>query len=133
MGGADSNAMRPSPEQTPRQKTVAPNAQDSARVTESGTPSPGVDDMPYIRFAIDQLTRDEELLGEGRHGSALSTEYPVERIVPDEGLGYYTSTTTQPVEQPKKEPQVLDRCDSPGKLEHFSPFSLHAGDTYLNT
>ncbi|PGH32085.1 hypothetical protein GX50_05154 [[Emmonsia] crescens] len=113
MGGADSNAMRPSPEQTPRQKTVAPNAQDSARVTESGTPSPGVDDMPYIRFAIDQLTRDEELLGEGRHGSALSTEYPVERIVPDEGLGYYTSTTTQPVEQPKKEPQVLDRCDSP--------------------
>ncbi|KLJ13850.1 hypothetical protein EMPG_11232 [Blastomyces silverae] len=114
-GAEGSSGIIRDPEQTPRQKTNAPDVQDGARVTESGTPSPGVDDMPYIRFAIDQLTRDEELLGEGRHGSVVSTEYPVERIVPDEGLGYYTTTTTttQPVEQPKKEPQILDRCDTP--------------------
>ncbi|OJD17581.1 hypothetical protein AJ78_02332 [Emergomyces pasteurianus Ep9510] len=112
MGGTGSSAIGRDLEQTPKQMAVAPNVQDGGRVTESGTPSPGVDDMPYIRFAIDQLTRDEELLGEGRRGSVLSTEDPVERIVPDEGLGYYTSTTTQPVEQPK-EPQILDRCDSP--------------------
>jgi len=26
-------------------------------------PTPGIDDTPYIRFAIDQLTRDEEVVG----------------------------------------------------------------------
>ncbi|EED13696.1 conserved hypothetical protein [Talaromyces stipitatus ATCC 10500] len=56
--------------------------------------TPGVDDSPYLRFAIDQLTRDEEVAGVGRHGSVVSTstttaDYPVERIVPDENLGYY--------------------------------------------
>ncbi|EZF32975.1 hypothetical protein H101_03447 [Trichophyton interdigitale H6] len=66
----------------------------SAARAESGTPTPGTDDSPYIRFAIDQLTRDEELSGHGRHGSlATSADYPVERLVPDEGLGYYTNAT----------------------------------------
>ena len=32
-------------------------------------PTPGVDDTPYIHFAIDQLTRDEELLGRSRDPS----------------------------------------------------------------
>ena len=32
-------------------------------------PTPGVDDTPYIQFAIDQLTRDEELLGRSRDQS----------------------------------------------------------------
>ncbi|OKL62779.1 hypothetical protein UA08_01859 [Talaromyces atroroseus] len=54
----------------------------------SGT-TPGVDDSPYLRFAIDQLTRDEEVAGVGRHGSVVSADYSVERIVPDENLGYY--------------------------------------------
>ncbi|MCJ1397606.1 hypothetical protein MMC11_000801 [Xylographa trunciseda] len=31
-------------------------------------PTPGVDDTPYIQFAIDQLTRDEELMGRRRVG-----------------------------------------------------------------
>lgn len=57
-------------------------------------PTPGVDERPYIRFAIEQLTRDEELLGRGRQGSISSINYPVERIIPDEGLGYYTATAT---------------------------------------
>lgn len=66
----------------------------SAARAENGTPTPAMDDSPYIRFAIDQLTRDEELTGHGRHGSlATSADYPVERLVPDEGLGYYTNTT----------------------------------------
>ncbi|KAK2829849.1 hypothetical protein FQN49_007200 [Arthroderma sp. PD_2] len=69
----------------------ASTARGDNRVLDNGTPTPGTDDSPYIRFAIDQLTRDEELRGEGRHGS-LATDYPVERIVPDEGLGYYTAT-----------------------------------------
>ncbi|KAK2739631.1 hypothetical protein FQN55_009367 [Onygenales sp. PD_40] len=95
-----------------RRNTVAAGSANGNRVTDNGTPTPGVDDSPYIRFAIDQLTRDEELLGEGRHGSVVSTEYPVGRIVPDEGLGYYTSTT-QPVEQQKTERQSVERNGPP--------------------
>jgi hypothetical protein len=59
-------------------------------------PTPGVDETPYIRFAIEQLTRDEELLGRGRQGSISSLDYPVERIIPDEGLGYYTAPAPKP-------------------------------------
>lgn len=65
-------------------------------------PTPGVDDGPFLRFAIDQLTRDEELLGHGRNGSITSTECPVERIVPDEGLGYYERPA--PAAQPPRKP-----------------------------
>ncbi len=65
-------------------------------------PTPGLDDTPYIRFAIDQLTRDEELTGRRRDGSGESeASFPVERIVPDEGLGYYTREARPP---PRKEP-----------------------------
>ncbi|KAI9833290.1 MAG: hypothetical protein M1819_003685 [Sarea resinae] len=50
--------------------------------------TPGVDDTPYIRFAIDQLTRDEEVSADGRASRASEASYPVDRIIPDEGLGY---------------------------------------------
>ncbi|PGH00045.1 hypothetical protein AJ79_08316 [Helicocarpus griseus UAMH5409] len=113
-GVAGSSFTGVDPEQTPRQRNrVTTDGQDSTRAGNNGTPTPGTDDMPYIRFAIDQLTRDEELSGQGRHGSVVSTEYPVERIVPHEGLGYYTPTATRPVERPKEEPQAPERCDSP--------------------
>lgn len=53
-------------------------------------PTPGVDDTPYIHFAIDQLTRDEEVVGPRQQGDGRQTPgYPVDRIVPDQGLGYY--------------------------------------------
>jgi Protein of unknown function (DUF3433) len=70
-----------------------------------GDISPGVDDSPYIRFAIEQLTRDEELLGRGRQGSVTSVDYPVNRIVGDEGLGYYGDLG--PPTQPPKKPDLL--------------------------
>lgn len=57
--------------------------------SEASTTTPGFDDTPYIRFAIDQLTRDEELLGPRKGRAASEASYPVDRIVPDEGLGYY--------------------------------------------
>lgn len=37
---------------------------------ESNAPTPGVDDTPYIHFALDQLTRDEEVRG--------SRHYPIQ-------------------------------------------------------
>lgn len=39
------------------------------RRAENDTPTPGVDDTPYIHFAIDQLTRDEELSRRSRTAS----------------------------------------------------------------
>lgn len=63
--------------------------------TESNVTTPGQDTTPYIRFAIDQLTRDEEVRGSRIYPQVErpieeddDDDYPVERIVPDHGLGY---------------------------------------------
>lgn len=77
-------------------------------------PTPGVDDTPYIQFAIDQLTRDEEVAGLRHPGN--SSTYPVERIIPDEGLGYYG---TRQQGQPHR-PQDT-RTESPRKLWSIYP------------
>ncbi len=53
-------------------------------------PTPGVDDTPYIHFAIEQLTRDEEVTYEDG-GSEAS--YPVER---DATLGYHPARIPKP-------------------------------------
>jgi len=54
---------------------------------ESSTPTP-TDDTPYIRFAIEQLTRDLDLSASKGNSIASSDTYPVERVIPDLGLGY---------------------------------------------
>jgi hypothetical protein len=60
-------------------------AMDSASLATT----PEVDDTPYIRFAIDQLTRDEEVRGSRLYPQVAEDEdYPVERIISDDGLGY---------------------------------------------
>ncbi|MCJ1285400.1 hypothetical protein MMC26_004740 [Xylographa opegraphella] len=41
-------------------------------------PTPGVDDTPYIQFAIDQLTRDEELTGRRRVGVSDGDVSPID-------------------------------------------------------
>jgi hypothetical protein len=58
---------------------------------DSSPPTPSVDDTPYIRFALDQLTRDEEVgISPGRLITGPSTyAYPVEPPVRDQGLDYY--------------------------------------------
>ena len=72
-------------------------------------PTPGVDDTPYIQFAIDQLTRDEEVAGPRHPGSVAS--YPVERVIPDEGLGYYGSRQQKQPVRPQDR-----RAETPRKL-----------------
>jgi hypothetical protein len=72
--------------QEPTKTSVA-----STKPVESDTspPTPGTDDTPYIRYAIEQLTRSPDASGSGRPASQSSEEtYPVVRIIPDEGLGY---------------------------------------------
>ncbi|TKA59218.1 hypothetical protein B0A55_12398 [Friedmanniomyces simplex] len=52
-------------------------AMDMAR--EQSPPTPGVDDTPYIHFALEQLTRDEEVRGSRRYrglGSGVEGNYP---------------------------------------------------------
>ncbi|KAF2131919.1 hypothetical protein P153DRAFT_334222 [Dothidotthia symphoricarpi CBS 119687] len=76
---------------------------------DSQATTPGQDTTPYIRFAIDQLTRDEEVRGsrvypEVRPAVVAANDdedYPVERIVPDHGLGY-----TQPRATPHVSPNA---------------------------
>ncbi|KAJ5652318.1 hypothetical protein N7507_009744 [Penicillium longicatenatum] len=59
-------------------------------------PTPGMDDTPYVQFALNQLTRDEEVSGVGRQDSVSTNrdEYPGDRLVWDAGLGYFTRTRT---------------------------------------
>ena len=51
---------------------------------ERSPPTPGVDDTPFIRFALDQLTRDEEVRGSRGYrglGSGVDGNYPY--LVPE--------------------------------------------------
>lgn len=62
--------------------------------------TPGTDDTPYIHFAIDQLTRDEEVRG-SRAYPHLPGAYPdsTDRLntqVYDQGLGYVAAQEAQP-------------------------------------
>ena len=77
-------------------------------------PTPGVDDTPYIQFAIDQLTRNEEVAGP-QHPTNLAS-YPVERIIPDEGLGYAGSSQQRQPLRPQDR-----RTESPRKLWSIYP------------
>ncbi|KAJ5624370.1 hypothetical protein N7510_000679 [Penicillium lagena] len=77
--------LSPSSEETPR-----PVLRDYAGTAAT----PGLDDSPYVRFAIDQLTRDE-VARQGRHGSVSSRDdYSMDRLVWNEDLGYFTRTRT---------------------------------------
>ena len=63
------------------------------------SPTPGVDDTPYIQFAIDQLTRDEELLGHSRDPSGSPELTPVSPIS-SRGSMRRAGAGTHPAQQP---------------------------------
>lgn len=85
-------------------------------------PTPGVDDTPYIQFAIEQLTRDEEVAGPQHPGSSES--YPVERIIPDEGLGYTGSR------QPRQPLRPQDRRTETPPTENILQSTHPATETF---
>lgn len=84
---------------------------------QTNSPTPGVDDTPYIRFAIDQLTRDEEVAGAGRQGSVITEEDLGERLIGDEGLGYFQQvpleTNQQKAEQQQQRQSLLEQAERP--------------------
>ncbi|KAL3475081.1 hypothetical protein BJX99DRAFT_230534 [Aspergillus californicus] len=71
-------------------------------------PTPGMDDSPYIRFAINQLTREGE--EEEPRGSSESENgsTPTGRLLWDGSLGHFVRAVTPPTQQllpPERSPQ----------------------------
>lgn len=104
----------------------------SSREYAGTAPTPGLDDSPYLRFAIDQLTRDEQVHGPRRTDSvSTNNDYPVNRLIWDEGLGYFTRTrtpirhadTTQRPNQKATSPQVLPQRSESVDPEAFIPLN----------
>lgn len=70
-------------------------------------PTPGVDDTPYIHYAIEQITRqDQDPRSRGSDPRSSSSTYPIERIVPPPNLVFLPTT-------PKVHTEVLPRKELP--------------------
>ena len=84
--GADNVDATTTEGQTIKRKPISSSSSEGTVVRRpiSGVspPTPGVDDTPYIQFAIDQLTRDEEVVGSRHQSNGTEPPYPVERIIP---------------------------------------------------
>jgi hypothetical protein len=65
---------QPAPLNVPRARPG--NSRMLTSYDEMSPPTPGVDDTPYIRFAIEQLTRDEDVLGRGRESTYTAAPLP---------------------------------------------------------
>ncbi|KAK5270959.1 hypothetical protein LTR96_004237 [Exophiala xenobiotica] len=72
---------------------------------EMSPPTPGVDDTPYIRFAIEQLTRDEDVLGRGRHSTASALQETLSPILPQAESEDESPHTPTPSPPPPTPPQ----------------------------
>ncbi|KAE8415094.1 hypothetical protein BDV36DRAFT_263573, partial [Aspergillus pseudocaelatus] len=104
-----------------REAHMSPMTESASRQVPSDSyagppPTPGMDDVPYIRFAINQLTREEDSHSLRRPSSVASEDYPAERLIWDEGLGYFIrspeSNNTPPAQQPLLQhpsPEPVDR------------------------
>ena len=76
---------------------IAPNTTWRPSANEVSPPTPGVDDSPYIHFAIDQLTRDEELLGRRRQRGGSEDSYAGPQTGPPI---HHQQTTERRIEHP---------------------------------
>lgn len=84
---ATSETVRPSRSYDPRNPPLG--AVEDRSVNNHGAPTPGVSEEPYLKFAIEQLTRDEELPNPMRRKPI--TYYGMGPIIPDEALSYHTN------------------------------------------
>ena len=74
-------------------------------------PTPGVDDTQYIRFALDQLTRDEDVVGRGRQSTYVPPPPPppfvqptIPTTIPTETLDTPTPSPPPPTPPPQQLP-----------------------------
>jgi hypothetical protein len=93
----------PFDEQRMRSREVRASERPILDELDSAPPTPNTDDTPYIRYAIDALTRDEECKRIQRPRTANSEDsYPVDRMIPDQGLGYVQTQGLGYVQSVKK-------------------------------
>jgi hypothetical protein len=95
--------MNPSPRRRPLDEAndpafrfTSPSSNPGYSVSELSltSPTPQIDNSPYIHFALNQLTSDYPPTGDPNRSRASFvppssvSSYPVDRGIPDEGLGY---------------------------------------------
>ncbi|MCJ1440797.1 MAG: hypothetical protein MMC23_001283 [Stictis urceolatum] len=101
------------------------------RASQSGVraPTPGVDDTPYIQFAIDQLTRDEEALGRSRDQTGSPDIAPVSPLLTvsesqrlrkeRDGQRMKENRTPEPVVLPQRRESLEPISDEAREKEHI--------------
>ncbi|KAL9056165.1 MAG: hypothetical protein Q9162_003126 [Coniocarpon cinnabarinum] len=108
---------------------------------DTSPPTPGMDDTPYIRFAIDQLTRDEEVRGSRRYplpgASYVAPEAePRTRYSAGESrpTAHQHQRSTQQQQQQQQQQQPRPRqtryVDGSGSESRANPFEEPAAETY---
>jgi hypothetical protein len=99
------------------------------------SPPTPVDDTPYIRFAIDQLTRDDDVRAVRRPSTSTSSEsYPVDRIIPDYGLGYVPSVRREELALTRKHRSTPTPNSKGGRLFNYNatrPLSGHSAPSLI--
>ncbi|KAL2794317.1 hypothetical protein BJX66DRAFT_304082 [Aspergillus keveii] len=75
-------------------------------------PTPGVDDSPYIRFAISQLTREGEDGHPRRSSESGSESTPTGHLLWDGSLGHFVRAVTPPTQQQQQLPPERSPQDS---------------------
>ncbi|KAJ5668344.1 uncharacterized protein N7477_006914 [Penicillium maclennaniae] len=125
--------ISPKSDETIRQ--VPPSREYSGR-----EPTPGLDDSPYVRFAIDQLTADEHAQRPQRMDSVstnTTNDYAGEQLVWDESLGYFTRARTpirhmEVPERPKyKSPSPQALPQRPNSIDPESFVAVEAPEESL--
>ena len=109
-------------------------------VLGSGPPTPGTDDTPYIRYAIEQLTRGEAIrAAQGSNSRRSSDPYLVERIIPTQFGNYikpgsiHTREGLALARKYRSSPRPQS-ASPPGRLFRFNatrPLSYESGDAQL--
>ncbi|TVY56147.1 hypothetical protein LCER1_G002572 [Lachnellula cervina] len=99
------------------------------------SPPTPIDDTPYIRFAIDQLTRDESVKPAQRPSTSTSSEsYPADRIIPDLGLGYKPSVRREELALIRKHRSPPTPRSEGGRLFNYNatrPLSGHSAPSLV--
>ena len=73
---------------TPAGPSTTASLQPPRRPMDDIAPTPGIDDTPYIHFAIEQLTRDEEIQGFRDYEGLSNVPARQEEIAPDNRQRY---------------------------------------------
>ncbi|KAF2452427.1 hypothetical protein BDY21DRAFT_329159 [Lineolata rhizophorae] len=115
---------QPSPPYLQQAPAASPIPEEHAGQMDPGmspATTPGVDETPYIRFAIDQLTRDEEIRGTRLyHGLDDEDDYPVDRIIADPAMGYI-DVAPPAAQAPPRSEEPPRKSESPVGRDMFVP------------